>query len=272
MTGLTGFRSPYRIARRFRHLPGIVRGVRSWPRFMWHYALGTVPRRPYVFRGGARLQLGRAVEHVAVLEVFLHGDYGPIADGWRILDIGASVGVFTVYAVTRARGVRVEAFEPCPESYSVLLANVAGNGAQGRVTCHRLAVAGRRGPASLSRGTSRFVFPTLVEDPSSLAGERVEVDCTTLDDVLAGGHSAVVDLLKMDCEGSEYDILYRASPTALQRLREIRMEYHQLDGASRNGEALAAYLTAVGFTVTRLVPASPEGGLLWACRPPERLS
>ena len=36
----------------------------------------------------------------------------------------------------------------------------------------------------------------------------MEVPCTTLREIMESNHLEHVDLLKMDCEGAEYEILY----------------------------------------------------------------
>ena len=79
-------------------------------------------------------------------------------------------------------------------------------------------------------------------------------------------HLERVDLLKMDCEGAEYEILYSTPSSHLQRISEIRMEYHNLDSGDRHVEGLKRFFAQSGFAVTHLRPASETGGTLWARR------
>ena len=100
----TGFRSPAKIARRLRILPLALKHVRNWAAFVFHYALGLIPRRPYRFRNGASVRIERALDHVPLIEIFLRQDYGRVTDGGVILDLGANIGAFSIYAAThRAR-------------------------------------------------------------------------------------------------------------------------------------------------------------------------
>src|SRR5262245_12868978 len=110
-------RSPAQILRRLRATPMVARSLENWPTFMWHYALGLVPTSPYRFRNGARLRIGRGVDHVPILEIFVREEYGGIADGSVVLDLGANLGAFAVYAATTARGIRVYAYEPSPDFF-----------------------------------------------------------------------------------------------------------------------------------------------------------
>ncbi len=43
------FRSPRQILRRLRYLPLARKKIRNWPAFMYHYALGLKPAKPYHF-------------------------------------------------------------------------------------------------------------------------------------------------------------------------------------------------------------------------------
>ena len=64
------------------------------------------------------LKIGRGVDHVPIIEVVLRRDYGTVPDGATILDIGASTGVFSVYAAVESPHIRLVAFEPMPRARS----------------------------------------------------------------------------------------------------------------------------------------------------------
>jgi len=110
-------RSPGKLARRLRLLPLVARDVENWPAFMYHYALGFVPTRAYEFRNGARLKIGRGVDHVPIIEIFLRRDYGTPPDDAVIVDLGANIGVFSIYATATARNARVYAYPPSTSCY-----------------------------------------------------------------------------------------------------------------------------------------------------------
>ena len=70
-----------------------------------------------------------------------------------------------------------------------------------------------------------------------------------------------LDLLKLDCEGAEWDIL-PAAERVLPRVRQICMEFHCERGWT--AAKLADWLRARGFIVSHT--AGPWNGLLWARR------
>ena len=135
---MPGFRTPSKILRRLRLAPLAARHIRNWPRFMASYAWGAVPRSPYVFRSGARLQIGRGVDHVPIIEIFLRQEYGTVPDGAVIVDIGANVGTFSVYAGTSARNLTIYAYEPATEFFELLRHNLRLNGLESAVQCFKL--------------------------------------------------------------------------------------------------------------------------------------
>ena len=258
------FRSPAKVLRRLMLAPLAARKLRNWPRFMYSYALGLVPSRPYVFRNGARLQIGRGLDHAPIVEVFLREEYGAIPDGAAILDVGANIGAFSIYAARTARNVRICAYEPMPDFYSQLVRNVAINGLDGTVRCFNSAVAGDARSRKLFLNTEKFWFPTLVE-PDGATGSVV-VPCTTLASIVDDNGLERVDMLKLDCEGAEYEILYNTSDACFARIREIRMEYHNLPGEGRNVTALMAFLREKQYDIAQVDAdaVSRSNGNLWA--------
>lgn len=260
------FRSPRKIARRLRCLPLAIRKIRNWPVFIFCYALGLRPKRAYLFRNGAQLMITRGVDHVPIIEIFLNEDYGVIPDDSIVLDVGAHIGVFTIYATTTARNVVVYAYEPYPDSCTALRGNVRLNRRDETVHCFDAAVASETGTRDLYLGGGQFFFPSLVGAAKSDNVKHMLVHCTTLMEIMEANHLEHIDLLKMDCEGAEYEILYSTPPSHLERIAEIRMEYHNLDSHERHVDGLKRFFTKSGFTVTHLKPGSGTNGTLWAER------
>ena len=246
-------------------LPAI-RKIRNWPSFMYHYALGLNPRRAYRFRNGAQLLIGRGIDHVPIIEIFLRKDYGVVPDGAVVLDLGANIGAFTIYATATARGVRVYAYEPLPGFCKMLQENVRLNGQNESVHIFNCAVAAAEGERELGWGGDAFFFPTLLPSASGENRENILVRTTTLAQILESNHLVRVDFLKMDCEGAEYEILYGTPSSILRRISQIRMEYHNLDTGERNAHRLEQFLARNGYAVTRIRSTSESNGTLWAQR------
>jgi FkbM family methyltransferase len=203
---------------------------------------------------------------VPILEIFLKQDYGAIPDDSIVLDLGAHIGVFSIYATTTARNVVVYAYEPYPDFCTALRGNVRLNRRDETVHCFSVAVASETGTRELYLGGGQFFFPSVVGPTKGDHVEQMVVPCTTLREIMEVNRLEHIDLLKMDCEGAEYEILYSTPPSYLARIAEIRMEYHNLDSGERHVDGLKRFFTRSGFTVTHLKPISGTNGTLWAER------
>jgi hypothetical protein len=73
-----------------------------------------------------------------------------------------------------------------------------------------------------------------------------------------------VSLLKIDCEGAEYDIVKSSPPDAWQRVKRIVVEYHP--APPEKVEALRARLTELGFSVIKERLRGDGEGTLWLAR------
>lgn len=260
------FRSFPKIARRLKLTPLVARKVKNWPSFMYNYALGLTPRDGYVFRNGARIKIGRGVDHVPIIEIFLRQDYGEIPNNAIIVDLGANIGVFSIYATTTSSNATVYAYEPFQPFYDLMRDNVQLNSRSDDVHCFNYAVAGTPAMRELFTQGQNVFFPTLFAGESENGRHSVQVKCTTLQEIVDANRLDHIDLLKMDCEGAEYEILYQTSAKVFESIREIRMEYHNLDNQSRHVEALQNFLIQYGYTVTAVKATSSTNGNLWAER------
>ena len=81
----------------------------------------------------------------------------------------------------------------------------------------------------------------------------MEVECVTLENIFDENHIVSCDLLKLDCEGAEYDILINANKEIFDKIKLISLEYHNI--INHDGHELKKFLETVGFVV-KLVPDS----------------
>ena len=147
-------------------------------------------------------------------------------------DIGANVGVFTLYAAATRR-CRVLAFEPSAANFFALTRNVELNALADRVTAYCLAVApatelGVLNLDSAAIGAAMSHFGKAGE-ASRYANGRVPivqgVAGVTLDDLIARFNAPAPTCIKIDVDGLELPILLGGS-TVLRRpeLREVMVE------------------------------------------------
>lgn len=137
-----------------------------------------------------------------------------VRDGFTFVDLGANVGIYSLFVAGLAgRKARILAVEPQPEIYRRLSFNVAANDL-GTIKTLQCAVADRDGTLDLfidrgNRGQSSIAMVT---------GEKVSVQCRSLESVLVESGFDRVDALKIDIEGAEDTVLVPFFATAPVRL------------------------------------------------------
>ena len=176
----------------------------------------------------------------------------------RILDVGANIGMFGVYALDRWPGARITAFEPDPDNLRVLRKTVVANAVGDRWQVVPKAVSNHVGELS-------FVADLRAEAHIAGAREKGTITVPTVD--LFDFADEPIDLIKMDIEGGEWAILADPRMAALD-VKAIRLEWHTMLCPAENACAEAGrLLRAAGFA--HVLDASHEherNGVLWAWR------
>ena len=189
---------------------------------------------------------------------------GPLREGDVVVDIGAHVGLFTLWILSREPGARVVAVEPSSRTMRYLERNVGLNAAR-RVTVIQAACGRSSGFAPLFRRRSDMTASLYADRVAGGSVESVEV--ITLDEVFARGGVERCALLKLDCEGAEYEILLGAPVATLRCAERIVLEYH--DGAGGHTPVeLVSSLEGAGFDVSLQPGTDGVHGLLCATRQP----
>lgn len=206
-------------------------------------------RRPYI-----EMMVRSAMDIWSVKETLLdqfYTRYGvPVQDGWTVVDIGAGIGDFCIHATYLNPGVALYAFEPYTGSFTLLQRNLALNGIE-NVKAYQKAVWSKAGVLHLDLRTGEPLQFSSQEALSEVAGDEIlTVEALPLAAVLSTEKLEKVDLLKMDCEGAEYEILFNTPVETFGNIERIIMEYHDVD-ADHAHPALVAFLEALGYQVTR---------------------
>ena len=163
-----------------------------------------------------------------------------------VLDIGANIGLFSLFMVSRFPAAKIYAYEPMPPNYEYLTESVKRIGATGIISENK-AVNNVTGKQMLHYHLKR-PYPTAASlVHSNGATKVVEVDCVRLEDIIENCELEKVDLLKLDCEGSEFGIIYETPTFYFDRISRIALEYHESRAARSNGQDLESYLQSLGY-------------------------
>ncbi|KNB50868.1 FkbM family methyltransferase [Streptomyces caatingaensis] len=195
-------------------------------------------------------------------EIFVERCYArngiTLRPGDTVFDVGANIGLATLFFHTECPGVRVHAFEPGPGPYAALQANVAAHGIDAVTT--RCAVSDRSGTAELAyyphftamsglhpspEEEEALVRSVMVnsgypaEDIDAMVAEKwatgvpetVEVPVHTLSEVIAERNVSSIGLLKVDVQKSELEVFRGLSEDDWPKVRQCVAEVHDVDGS-----------------------------------------
>jgi FkbM family methyltransferase len=189
----------------------------------------------------------------------------------QVFDIGAHIGSFAMNVAALHPQSRVECFEPSAETARYLRRNVEQNDLGARINVHEVALADKEGTALLDDNDGGSVHNGLIQEDRRLVDgadaldrrHAVEVPTTTFDAAVAAA-PAPPDVVKMDCEGGEYALVYASSEASWASVSGVVMEYHPVPGES--WDEWRDWFRNVGLTVTRHESDGPGLGTAWLAR------
>ncbi len=202
-----------------RRMPEILRCrslTRDWIRLTMAY-IGGPPHTPFSINlSSGPFEFRERSDIPTFWQVFLTDLYSVRPADRVIIDAGANIGAFTLYALLKNPNSHVVSVEPAPDSCDRLRTLISRHGVADRCTVVQ---------AALSSETGSTTIEMCPISQIRLTGRGgVPVPSVTLDDLVAPYER--VDLLKLDAEGAEYTALPAARPDILRRIGRIEMEYH----------------------------------------------
>jgi FkbM family methyltransferase len=175
--------------------------------------------------------LACARQHLVIFRQGLYAIDG-IGDAPHILDVGANIGMASLYLKKRFPGAKITAFEPDPRLAGIFKENMAAFDCD----VHMVQAA-----AGTFDGSMKF-------QPDNGDGGRLsdtgseEVKTVRLKKYLA----LPIDLLKVDIEGAEFDVLMDCKDS-LGLVRNLFVEYHSMASQPQQLPELLTLLRDAGF-------------------------
>ena len=188
---------------------------------------------------------------------------GSLGGHASVVDIGAHVGSFSIAVAEHLPEATISCYEPSPTTYRYLRANLVANGLDARVRSYRSAVGDRTGTARLLETAPVGCENTILARGSD-RGDGSQVAVVSFDDVVAA-NGGTVDLLKVDCEGGEYDIVLGSADASWAGVWQVVCEYHPVEGHCFS--EIEDKMRERGFALWHHVPSTRAGvGLAWFTR------
>jgi FkbM family methyltransferase len=187
---------------------------------------------------------------------------GAFEEGDTLLDCGANVGMYTIWAAV-TRKARVFAFEPESQNYALLNRNIQLNQVSDRVTAYCMGLAERTGLSVLHMADTRAgsschaVGDALDYKHEPLqAAFRQGCHAARLDDLVESGQVPVPHHVKIDVDGFEPRVVAGARNTLADR--QVRSVLVELNRNLADHLALVDELVAMGFRYDPAQVASAE--------------
>ena len=193
---------------------------------------------------------------LAIKDIFISDVYG--LETFKnppntVIDVGAHAGLFSLAARAYFPRATIHAYEP----NAALRPHLEANARAGSYSAFFSAMGSKRARAHLQYGEDS-VFTQCVANASGTI-EIIPLH-EAIDRIAPGGN---LDLLKLDCEGAEWEIFQDRA--AMARVGRLTMEYHLT--ASRSLDDFRSLLRETGFKIGFLHEDGETNGRVWASKP-----
>lgn len=181
----------------------------------------------------------------AIPEIFCEKAYSSLnVDGKTVLDIGANIADSSIYFAAK-NAFKVIAVEPFPSNYDIAKENIKINKFENKITLIQGLIANKKSFISIDpeyqgkgSGTNRIKHGNSIKDVKN--GEKIPT--YTIKNLIEE-YNIKNGILKIDCEGCEYDIILQSDKEILHNFSEIFIEYH------KGSQDLKEKLKMCGFTI-----------------------
>ncbi|HEY0611519.1 MAG TPA: FkbM family methyltransferase [Chitinophaga sp.] len=238
----------------------LVRNISNW--HLYFSRKFKVPYEKLLFRTrdkGISFTTPAKSLYLVFKEIFINDVYsmdqlaGSLPEQPVVIDIGGNAGYFTLFLLAKKEQAQVFAYEAVPTNCRLFQQHLDMNPQlEGRVEIYHKAVTGT--PADtitlhLETAEGNAVTASVYDDFTKDNTYIVEVPCISLAEILTSNQLSKVDLVKVDCEGSEYPIIYETPPHVWEKIDRMAIEVHNLDKEKRNMSYLEGYLASLGYTL-----------------------
>jgi FkbM family methyltransferase len=186
-------------------------------------------------------------------EIFIERAYSnffPFYEKGVILDVGAHFGYFSLFASVNAPKSKIISLEPSSDNFNVLEKNIKINKIS-NIQAFNLGVSDKTGETSLfiSKSKNHSIFDSSKNRLSSCKKEEIKV--ISLEDLLKKSNVSNVDFMKMDCEGSEYPLLFNTTKNTFKKIKTISLEFHDVKDEHYTGLRLRNFLKKQGYNIVK---------------------
>lgn len=173
-----------------------------------------------------------------------------------VLDLGAYIGDFSVWAATHLKAKKIVAVEMDEENFKLLSQNIKSNTLGKKIHAINAAISSKNGKIGelenkINHGMHRI--------DHSHSGKTKSM---TLEKIMGLSNLKKIDIIKMDIEGAEKDVFNEANKKIFAKnVGCVIMETHP---SLLSEKLITLYLSELGFSVSIRRQAFRRGGILTA--------
>jgi FkbM family methyltransferase len=239
----------------------------------------------------SKAELAHFYEDIFEHQVYLKNGV-TLHDGECVFDVGANIGLFTLFSHRKANHLRIYAFEPAPPLFQILSFNAALHNVNARLFNCGISSESKTATFTFyphSSGMSSF-FADKEEEKDALRAimrNQLEAGMAGMEDLMRHAEDLLeerfkseifecqlrplseiiheqaieqIDLMKIDVQKSELDVLMGIDEHDWPKIRQIVIEVHDLGGRLNE---ITSLLDHYGFNVKVEQDAMYEGSVLY---------
>ena len=141
----------------------------------------------------------------------------------NIIDIGAHIGLFSIYAASKFKDAKIYSIEADKENFKMLLENNQMN--NNIINPINSIISSKNGEIDFYISSSDHAANSIYKKSSNV----IKMKSKKLEDIFKDYNIESCDFLKMDCEGAEYEIILNTPNKILEKIENICIEYDILE-------------------------------------------
>tara|TARA_Y100001936_G_scaffold146077_1_gene142455 strand:+ start:4207 stop:5319 length:1113 start_codon:yes stop_codon:yes gene_type:complete len=177
-----------------------------------------------------------------------------------VVDVGANIGDSTIYFALKG-AKKIIGVEPFPKNFEYATKNILTNKLENRIILENIIISDENRSISVDKnykGTGAGNIKLKKGNSIRNITDGTRIQTSTIGELLKK-YSIDECLLKLDCEGCEYDVILKSDKQILKKFTHIILEYH--DGYSE----LKEKIIECGFDV-KIINEKENVGILYATR------
>ena len=228
--------------------------------------LNIIKRNFVIFKTNSDLKMKIRVKSTDLMQlttIWLIREYEApgfeIKENDTIIDVGGHIGLFMLFCEQFCRKGKIYCFEPALDNYRIFLDNVKLNNLE-NVFSFNTAVSKQDGNIPLYLNDDASGHSLFLKNSNS-----IQVDSITLQKIFDLNNIKKCNLLKLDCEGSEYEIINSLPDSYFSMIDKMIIEYHFAEKYPKLLAELTKKLELMSFSVN-VNKSGDDRGLIFAVK------